>query len=69
MKISAWGNSRAVRIPKSVADAVDFKVGTRVSIRTLDNGGLLILPLNGAIEVCEAQTLVKKTVRPAAEAW
>lgn len=61
--ICRWGNSLAVRVPKSVSEACGLLVGTRVIVRSLDNGGLLILPANGGIAVTETQSLVK-TVKP-----
>ena len=45
MRIAAWGNSLAVRIPKSVVQALQLRRGTLVNIRTLDNGALLITPV------------------------
>ncbi|HYL75087.1 MAG TPA: AbrB/MazE/SpoVT family DNA-binding domain-containing protein [Bryobacteraceae bacterium] len=33
MQVSKWGNSLAIRIPASVADALQLKEGDRVEIR------------------------------------
>jgi len=44
MKLAAWGNSLAVRIPKCVVETSNLRVGMRVSVRTLDNGTILIIP-------------------------
>jgi antitoxin component of MazEF toxin-antitoxin module len=66
--ISRWGNSLAVRVPKHVAEAANWKVHTRVSIRNLDGGGVLIQPLEGALAVAEDLSLVKESP-PAPEQW
>lgn len=42
-KVQKWGNSLALRIPKSFADEVGFKQETPVEV-TLDNGKLVISP-------------------------
>jgi antitoxin MazE len=39
-----WGNSLAVRIPKSFADAIDASDGKRVEL-TIKNGALVLQPL------------------------
>lgn len=39
-----WGNSLAVRIPKSVADAIGASDGKRVEL-TVRNGALVLQPL------------------------
>jgi len=39
-----WGNSLALRIPKSVADAIRARDGKRVEL-TVRNGVLMLLPL------------------------
>jgi antitoxin MazE len=67
MKIASWGNSLALRIPKYVAEAAGWKAGARVTVRNLDDGGVLVQPLDGAITVSEEQSLVKVAVSPPAE--
>jgi antitoxin MazE len=42
-RVQKWGNSLALRIPKSFADEVGFKQETPVEV-TLDNGKLVISP-------------------------
>jgi len=44
MKIAAWGNSLAVRIPKCVAESLKLRSGMRLNVRTLDNGAILLTP-------------------------
>ena len=41
--IAKWGNSLALRIPKSVADKVDLKEGSSVSV-TVSDGNIVITP-------------------------
>ncbi len=45
-KISRWGNSAAVRIPRDVMERVGFREGQAVEI-VARNGGLDIRPVNG----------------------
>ena len=67
MRVATWGNSLAIRVPKSVAEAGNLKAGTRVICRNVDSGGILIVPVDGAIAVSETQTLATTAI--AAEEW
>jgi antitoxin component of MazEF toxin-antitoxin module len=70
MKIAAWGNSLAIRIPKYVAEAAGWKAGAKVTVRNLDGGGVLIKPVDGAVAVAEDLSLVKvEASPPAPEQW
>ena len=40
-KIDEWGNSLAVRIPKSVLKTVSFRKGTNVQLRAVEDGILI----------------------------
>lgn len=42
-QISRWGNSLALRIPKSILDAASFKEGDSVKI-TVEHGGIVVRP-------------------------
>ena len=42
-KVQRWGNSLAVRIPKSFAEEVGLEAGTAVDMRLVDEG-LLVAP-------------------------
>ena len=42
-KVQRWGNSLAVRIPKSFAEEVGLEAGTAVDMRLVDEG-LLVTP-------------------------
>ena len=44
-KVQRWGNSLAVRIPKSVAEEVGLVDGSAVAMRLVD-GGLLVEPVS-----------------------
>jgi antitoxin MazE len=44
-KVQRWGNSLAVRIPKSFAEEVGFIDGSPVEMRLVD-GGLLVEPVS-----------------------
>ena len=67
MRVATWGNSLAIRVPKSVAEAGNLKAGTRVICRNVDNGGILIVPVDGAIAVSVTQILATTAI--AAEEW
>jgi antitoxin MazE len=43
-RVQRWGNSLAVRIPKSFAEEVGLMDGSRVEMRLVD-GGLLVEPV------------------------
>jgi antitoxin MazE len=42
-KVQRWGNSLAIRIPKSFAEEVGLEAGSPVELRLVD-GGLLVEP-------------------------
>jgi len=46
-KVQRWGNSLAVRIPKSFAEEVGLKDDSAVEMRLVE-GGLLVQPLSTA---------------------
>lgn len=49
--ICKWGNSLGLRLPAPVAAAAGIKNGTRVGVRLLDNGSILVTPLSGSITI------------------
>lgn len=59
MKIAAWGNSLALRLPRSVVEASKLRIGMHVSVRNLDNGAILITPSDRFVVVMEAKTAPK----------
>lgn len=67
MKLAAWGTSLAVRIPKSVVETSNLRVGMRVSIRTLDNGTILIIPCEPGVTVIT--TKASDGVTPPKSVW
>ncbi|MBX9847824.1 MAG: AbrB/MazE/SpoVT family DNA-binding domain-containing protein [Rhodocyclaceae bacterium] len=66
-KICKWGNSLGLRLPAPVALAAGFKSGTRVGVRLLDNGSLLVTPLSDIVAVSKGQSLAKTS--PSAAEW
>lgn len=42
VKVSEWGNSLGIRIPKDVADALHLKKGDEIEVRVAEDGGLEI---------------------------
>lgn len=65
--ICKWGNSLGLRLPAPVAAAAGIKNGTRVGIRLLDNGSILVTPLSGSISITDAGPLAKTL--PNTEKW
>ena len=45
LKIKKWGNSLALRIPKSFAKEINLDSGAEINL-TIENGKLIIEPLN-----------------------
>jgi antitoxin MazE len=43
MRVSKWGNSLAVRLPKTVVEALDLKEGDSIDIEVLGNRRLNIV--------------------------
>ncbi|MTI48908.1 AbrB/MazE/SpoVT family DNA-binding domain-containing protein [Sporosalibacterium faouarense] len=43
-KIQKWGNSHAVRLPKSLLESVEMKENSEVEIKVQD-GNLIIIPI------------------------
>ena len=44
-KIDEWGNSLAVRLPKGVLQAAQFRKGTEVTVTAVDRGILISRPV------------------------
>ncbi|UNC91341.1 AbrB/MazE/SpoVT family DNA-binding domain-containing protein [Candidatus Contubernalis alkaliaceticus] len=44
LQIKKWGNSLALRIPKSFAKEINLDTGTKINL-TIENGKLIIEPL------------------------
>lgn len=65
--ICKWGNSLGLRLPAPVAAAAGIKNGTRVGVRLLDNGSILVTPLTGSIAVTDAGRQVMPL--PIANKW
>lgn len=40
MRVAKWGNSLAVRLPRSVVEELDLKEGDEISIRPLEPGAI-----------------------------
>lgn len=48
-KICKWGNSLGLRLPKETAANAGLLAGTRVRVRLLDNGSILVTPLGTSL--------------------
>lgn len=60
-KISRWGNSLGVRLPKELAATAGLKAGTSVRVRLMDNGTVVIAPVSGLVTEIIAKKLPKTT--------
>ena len=58
-KICKWGNSLGLRLPAPIAAAAGLKSGTRVGVRLLDNGSLLVTPLSGPVAANDEQRVIR----------
>lgn len=65
--VCKWGNSLGLRLPAPVAAAAGIKIGTRVGVRLLDNGSILVTPLSGSIAITGAGVPAKTL--PTADKW
>lgn len=61
-KICKWGNSLGLRLPKETAANAGLLAGTRVRVRLLDNGSIIVTPLTTAVAVTMTgvQTIAKR---------
>lgn len=50
--VQKWGNSLALRIPKSVAEEIEMREGGQVELRLL-RGGLLVRPMRQKYKLSE----------------
>ena len=48
-KICKWGNSLGLRLPKETAANAGLHAGTRVRVRLLENGSVLVTPLGTSL--------------------
>ena len=57
-----WGNSLAIRIPSAVANALDLKANSRVSM-TLEAGRVILEPSTAAIDIDAMVTRITRKNR------
>lgn len=58
-KISKWGNSQALRMPKDIMDSLHLQVGDNVNITMLD-GKVIIEPMKKDILNYDLNELISK---------
>ena len=46
MKLSRWGNSIGMRLPRNVVETVNLKEGDEILVRVLDSGNILVMPIS-----------------------
>lgn len=66
MKVSKWGNSLAVRIPKDVVETLGLEEGDRIAFRPLGKGVIGLEREPDADEVIES---IRRMARPLPEGW
>ena len=66
--IQQWGNSRAVRIPKRLADQLGLTIGQEVELASA-NGQLVIRPVRRRSRYKLSELLKGCRGKPHAEAW
>ena len=64
-KICKWGNSLGLRLPKETAANAGLLAGTRVRVRLLDNGCILITPLGTSLMATAMASAIPPTKAPA----
>lgn len=52
LRVQKWGNSLALRIPKSVAQDSGIETGSSVELRLVD-GSLLVTPIRTSFDLAE----------------
>ena len=67
IKICKWGNSLGLRLPKETAANAGLLAGSRVTVRLLDNGSIIVTPLVAAVTSTGVQTIAKPA--PLAGKW
>jgi len=66
MRVSRWGNSLAVRIPKDVVEALGLKEGSRIALRPIDGETLGIAREPNTQEVLES---IERMAKPLPKGW
>lgn len=63
-KISRWGNSLGVRLPKEIAAAAGLVSGDLVRVRLMDCGALMVTPIVGQVAITDkAEVMPKKEAK------
>ena len=66
MRVSRWGNSLAVRIPKDVVEALGLKEGSRIALRPIDRETLGIAREPNTQEILES---IRQMAKPLPKDW
>ncbi len=71
MKLSRWGNSIGMRLPRNVVETVNLKEGDEILVRVLDSGNILITPIRtrpGAA-VSDGDKVARSPAKEGPEKW
>lgn len=64
-KLSRWGNSLGLRIPRYVVDCAHLKAGDELLVRLLDTGQILVCPANPVLATTDGATGGDQPASPA----
>ena len=71
MKLSRWGNSIGMRLPRNVVETVNLKEGDEILVRVLDSGNILVTPIRtrpGAA-VSDGDKVARSPAKEGPEKW
>ena len=71
MKLSRWGNSIGMRLPRNVVETVNLKEVDEILVRVLDSGNILITPIRtrpGAA-VSDGDKVARSPAKEGPEKW
>jgi antitoxin MazE len=58
-KISKWGNSQGLRVPKDIMDTLNLNIGDNVDIK-IENGKVILEPIKSDIPEYDLESLLNK---------
>lgn len=68
-QLSKWGNSLAVRIPKTAADKASLREGDRLELEVAEDGSVTLRPVRGQLKLADLLSGITPANRPAEVDW
>lgn len=68
-QLSKWGNSLAVRIPKTAADKASLREGDRLELLVAEDGAVTLRPVRGQRVLADLVADITPENRPAEAHW